>query len=283
MRRRRWRGVPIVLGVLGVALALVASYSWRKPDSLPYRPAPSWLTHFAPEDSVGNTTESLKVLLPNPNVAILGFSHTRDPKDPQFQSAQSVWADFRPTVVLVEGKPSGPLASIGSIEKFGESGFVAAFARQKGLKHYTWDVPEDQMVASLVEHFPKEDVAMLITGNAYFSRFRFGKPADPDAELQSLIDKRGGYTELGGVIKTVADFDRLWKLRCRGAKDWRDTSDQFGLPEPLERVAQRSRQLRDCHLLESISNFSKRGERVLAAVGQSHAIRIEPALAHLPK
>lgn len=66
-------------------------------------------------------------------------------------------------------------------------------------------------------------------------------------------------------------------------KDWRDTSDQYGLPQQLEQIAVVSRHIRDCHLLESIQALIRKDERVLAGVGQSHAIRIEPALVHLTK
>lgn len=146
-------------------------------------------------------------------LAVLGFTHSRDPKDQQFREAKRIWNEFEPTVVLVEGKPSGPLAGHNSIEKFGESGYLAARARTSGIKHFTWDVPDDKMVSALASQFPKEYVALFITGSAYFSRFRFGKPGDPDAELQNLITKRGTYPEIRGAISSVKDYDRLWKAK----------------------------------------------------------------------
>lgn len=272
----------ISLGIL-ICLCLVGQVTWRKPDGLTFAYNPKWSQYFAPESTVGHTHTNLKPLLQGNRIAILGFTHSRNPDDGQFKEAGLIWDKFKPTVVLVEGKPSGPLAAFKSIEKFGESGYLAGRARREGLRHYTWDVPEDKLVSALASQFPKEDVALFITGNAYFSRFRFGKPSDPNAELQNLINKRGTYNEINGVITTVADYDRLWKQKFPKEKDWRDTSDQYGLPQQLEQIAVVSRHIRDCHLLESIQALIRKGERVLAGVGQSHAIRIEPALVHLTK
>lgn len=274
-------------GFLGLSLASVAALSWRKPEPLPTDlKLPDGLK-FPPEDWVGReadkveTPYQVRVPLGRGQIVVLGAHHTKNPSDPQLASIEAAWMQARPTVALVEGRPSGPLAAIQPVQKFGEGGLVARLARQDGVPTRTWNLPDDVMVRELARKFPKREVAVFFIGNKYFSELRFGKPSDPDQVMLEQIQKRGGYPEISGEISTVADLDRIWAEDFPGKPSWRDTTDEYGLPGYLEEIALAARQLRDVHLISNCVRLASEGERVFAICGLHHAVRIAPMLKKL--
>ena len=52
------------------------------------------------------------------------------------------------------------------------------------------------------------------------------------------------YEVITNVISSVAQIDAIWKRDFPDEADWRDTSDQFGLPGYLAEIAARLNQAR---------------------------------------
>jgi hypothetical protein len=76
----------------------------------------------------------------------------------------------------------------------------------------------------------------------------------------------------------MAAIDMIWARDFAGLPDWRETSDAHGLPGYLDELSARSNALRDEHLAAVIVDLVRRGERVFAVAGSSHAVKLDAAL-----
>jgi len=213
-------------------------------------------------------------------VLVAGIAHTKDPEDPQFDTLNMAWNNFQPTVALVESRLGLCLAWFKiPVKLFGENGETARLAKNKGIPLYTWEPDKESEIQMLLAEFPAKQLALFYSLRPYFSNIRFGKPADPDAVMQTYIDSRTDHNGLRGLIPNVEAIDSIWQKDFPNLPDWRDTSDEWGWPEGyLSGIANRTNMIRDIHLVESIVDLTRKGERVFATMGASHAFRIEKTL-----
>ncbi len=207
----------------------------------------------------------------------IGSRHTSDAADPQLNDIERLWAEFKPTVALCEGRArmfryqwrnqAGALT---------ESDLTRILARKSGIPAYTLEPTYENEVAALLEHFEPRLVA------TYFTLRVFTQEAKPDrSDLDSLalglMTKRTDVEGLRGSLKSIADLDAFWKERFAAEPDWRTLPDTEGV-SLLNEVGDRSREVRGEHMVRSLIELVQKGERVLAVVGASHVIRQEPAL-----
>lgn len=216
-------------------------------------------------------------------VVIFGAEHTKDPSHPQLARLREEWERLKPTVALVEGRPSGPLAALGDpVKQFGESGLVVSLARKAtwdgGCAIYSWEPDREWEVRTMLAKFPRERVALFYILRPYVSDLRHGKPANPDAALEATRAKRSKWPGLEGAIDSVAAVDAIWKRDFEGLPDWRDTSDEHGWPGYLREISEVSRDLRTANMVAAALELTGHGERVFVVCGSSHAVRAEPAL-----
>lgn len=277
------RKLLLLLLIIPVGMGIVGSLTWRKPPDFPFDPKPTWKaafpeeTHVAQIASEANEPYIVRAKFGQGEITIVGAHHTRDPQDPNLAKIESAWNTAKPSVALVEGRPSGPLAAINPVAKFGEAGLVAKLARADSIPTLTWHLRQEDLGQALLEKYTPRQVALFMIGSKYFADLRFGKPSDPNAALQGLIESRS-VPAIKREIRSVADYDRIWKQDFPGAQHWRDTSDQYGLPGYLEEVALLSRQVRDTHLITLALTYAKKGERVFVICGMNHATRIKPMI-----
>lgn len=76
-------------------------------------------------------------------------------------------------------------------------------------------------------------------------------------------------------INSIEDIDNIWERDFSAEKNWRDKSDQWGLPGYLGEIAHRSNYIRNQHLVCTIDQLLSQGERVFVICGSSHAVCIE--------
>jgi hypothetical protein len=157
-------------------------------------------------------------------VVVFGATHTKDPTDPQLTRLREEWDELKPTVVLVEGRPSRPLAALRDPEaNFGESGLVVSLARRApwdgGCAVYSWEPDRAWEVGTMLANFPKECVALFYILRPYVSDQRHGKPANPDAVLKATRAKRSKWPGLEGAIDSVAAVDAIRKRDFAGLPD----------------------------------------------------------------
>lgn len=209
---------------------------------------------------------------------IYGAEHTVDPADSQIAYLRQRWAVFRPSVALVEGRMGflPPLVA-NPIRQFGESGLVYQLAEDARARIYTWEPPLAAELAFVLAEYPKERVALFYILRPYFGNLRHGRPADPEGFVNEYLRKRTQWPGLENAFNDMAELEALWQGDFPGL-DWRDESDEDGLPGYLNEIALRSGTARDEHLVRLIIHLVGQGERVFAVMGSSHAVKIESAL-----
>jgi hypothetical protein len=283
--KRLARNTAWLLGLLALGIAAIALLSWRSPpfyeiDESRVLPAPI-LTQ--------EQYEAVHESFPRPyvvdcaagkgRVVLYGASHTRDLGDPQIADLEARFAELRPSVVLVEGRPGGPLVALDPVGRLGEGGAAIRDARRAGVPVYSWEPSREAEVGAQLARFPRQHVALFYVLRPYVSSLRFGKPKNPDADVEAIRRRRSQWKGLEGALADVAAIDAIWKRDFAGLPDWRDTSDEYGWPGYLGEIAHSANEIRDEHFARLLVELLARGERVLAVAGSSHAVRLEPVLA----
>lgn len=211
-------------------------------------------------------------------VLVFGAEHTKNPNDKQLAEIESKWNEFKPTVALVEGRLGFLMRPfMNPIKVYGESGWVANLARRDKVKLYSWEPAADSVNKSLIAHYTAEQLALSRILNPYFSNLRYGKPASPEKFVEDAIDRAAEF----GVqeqFKTAGDVDKYWKQYFPTGPDWREVSDQWGLPGYLGSIADTRNWIRNRHLTCIIQDLMSKGERVFVIAGSSHAVCVEPEL-----
>ena len=133
-----------------------------------------------------------------PALLFFGAEHSSDPMHPQFAQLDDAFARFKPTVVLVEGRP-GPLFPpfMDSIEAYGESGRLVELAQAKGADAYIWELSRDEEARLLAKRFSPEQVAMFLLMRPFPGG---NSNTQAEANLAAIIDDRGHRPGIVGVI-----------------------------------------------------------------------------------
>lgn len=272
------------VAAIGATVGALWLVAWRSPPFYDVQPValPVPILTMAQYDSVSQSHPRpyiVKVAAPQGAVLLFGAAHTRDPADPELGMLDREWKAFGPTVTLVEGRLGFLVPGLMDPVKFyGEMGAAAALARAGGIRIYSWEPRRETEVARMLDSFPPPRLALFYVLRPYFSQLRFGRPADPEGFVEEYRRIRTGYPGLEGTLPSIGAIDSLWARDFAGLPDWRDTSDEYGLPGYLGDIAARSNAIRDEHLAAVIVDLVRRGERVLAVAGSSHAVKLDRAL-----
>jgi hypothetical protein len=271
-------------GAGAVALAVVWFVAWRSPayyDAPPVElPVP--ILTMAEYDEVSQVHPRpylVKVQASQGGLLLFGAAHTRDPHDPELAMLAREWDAFRPTVALVEGRLGFLFPRLmHPVKEYGEMGAAAARARASDVPLYTWEPRREWEVRRMLDSFPAPRVALFYVLRPYFSQLRFGRPSSPEDFVEEYRRNRTQYPGLEGTLTSMAAIDSLWARDFPGLPDWRETSDEYGLPGYLADLFARSNALRDEHLAAVLVDLVCRGERVFAVAGSSHAVKLDAAL-----
>lgn len=278
MKLAMWIGAGVVLlvGLLAVSI-------WRSPpfytDFISTEPVAPIMTMAEYGEVFETHARPYVVNIESSKGAVLvyGSRHTKDPDDPQIADIGKRWQAFEPSVALVEGRLGFFIPVImNPVRRFAEMGALNALARSDGIPVYSWEPPRELEIASVLEDFPPEQVALSYVLRPYFGNLRFGRPDDPDAFVEEYRQKRTKYPGLEGTLESIGEIDSVWQRDFAGLPDWRDTSDEYGLPGYLAEIA--TSLFRDEHLVNVIIDLVDRGERVFVVAGESHSVKVERAL-----
>ena len=281
-----FRKISIIILAIALLLTLASTLFWRSPnyyiDYGTITLAAPLLTDEEYDALVATHPRPYIVEIENKNggtLLLYGSEHTQEPDNPQIADIQTRWNDFHPTVALVEGRLGFFIQGLQNpVEEYGEMGWVFSLARQDNVSVYTWEAPREREIQSVLEEYSKEQVALFYILRPYFGNFRFGKPDNPDVVAEGYIRERSDYPGIENTISSVEQIDAIWQRDFQNEADWRDTTDQFGLPGYLGEIAAHSNKARDEHFVRVTIDLVKKGERVFAIAGSSHAVKLEPAL-----
>ena len=211
-------------------------------------------------------------------VLVYGATHTKDPGHPQITDIESRWHAFAPTVALVESDLGMMFPSfMDPVRTFGEVGAVHALAREADIATFTWEPTNDVLIESLKSQgFTARQIALRLILGPYFSNLRHGRPDDPEAFVEEFRAERVRWSGLENTFASVDEINVEWNRVFPDGPNWRDVSDEFGLPGFLGEMD--ANQARDEHFARAVIELVGVGERVYAVCGSSHAVKLEPAL-----
>jgi hypothetical protein len=248
---------------------------WRSPEFYPIADTCEPDNRILTMQEYGEfaNTHPRPFIISSDDYLIFGSEHTDNPDDPQIKLIEEKWNEFKPSVVLVEGRLGFLIPGLmNPVKNYWEMGKVKELADEKKIDIYSWDTPNDVLLREkLNKGFTKEQVALSVILNSYFSNLRFGKPANPEKYVEGHFD-RASIPELKGVITSIEQIDAFWKRDFPNEKDWRDTSDQWGLPGYLGEIADASNLIRNERLACAIYELLDKGERPFVIAGSSHAV-----------
>jgi hypothetical protein len=278
-------GVVVSGAFLGIAAWIVLGWLVVRPES--YSPSieigPVSLRTWPEHDAIYQQTSFpfvLEIDHEKGSLIYVGARHTADAADPQLAEIERRWNEFRPTVALCEGRSRlyrfSTRPTSGSLS---ESTLVRILAWRGGVGQYTLEPTYDAEVSGLLQHFDPKLVATFFTLRVYTTEAR-GYSGDKDQLALELLRKRTAVNGLRGCLRSIAELDAYWQQAFADAPDWRSLPDTESLPLLVE-VGNVSRQVRGEHMVRTLVELVRRGERVFAVVGASHVIRQEPILRRL--
>lgn len=222
-------------------------------------------------------THARPYLVQTPQLLVYGSAHIKDPTHKQNAHIEKVWNEFKPTVLLVEGRLGFLIPyAMNPVKRFGEMGKAAALAKKAGIPIYSWELPPSEITQALTKKFSKEQIILMEILRPYFGNLRHGKPDSPNAFVEGYLH-RASLLGLESQFGSVKAIDKIWKRDFPQEKDWRDTSDQWGLPGYLSKIGDYSNYLRNQHLVCVIKQLLAKKERVFVIAGSSHAVCIAKA------
>lgn len=212
-------------------------------------------------------------------VYILGVEHTKNPKHPDIDSVSYYWKKSQPDIALVEGRVGNLFTWFQDpVEELGEGGLVTQLANDDGVDLYSWEPKRETEIEMILKDFSVEQIAMFYTFRPYFSNMRYGKPSNPEEQLQEYLDSRTDYEHLRGVFKSWQELDEKWQEDFPDI-DWRNYRSGNGYPAGyLHDIWNRSNLARDVHVIQIIVEAIQKGKVIFVTMGASHAPRIEATL-----
>ena len=207
----------------------------------------------------------------------LGCRHTAEATDPQLVELENWWQKTKPTVALCEGRERmNRFKSRPDSGPYSESQLVRTLAYRYGTKLYSLEPKYDDEVAGLLKYHSAKDVATYLFLRAYTSEIK-GYTGDHDALALSLLKERTDVESLQNTFDSLESFDQYWRSSFSDSANWRTLPDTEAIAQLVE-IGNSSRQVRGEHMVRTVVELVRNGERVFAVVGASHVIRQEPFL-----
>lgn len=283
--RNSMRPILVMLGLTAVGLG---AYTWQhwSPGARPYAGDDAWssipvdlplrngMEHDAARDRNGGEPYILEIQAGAPGAILYyGASHTQASNHPQIADIAARWDSFRPTVALCEGRSRGYFfgALIEPFAGLPEPALVHKLARRDEVPLFSLEPPYRDEVAALLEEFSPEQVALYFFLRVYMSE---AQGIAKERLASDLLAKRTDVEGLRGSLTSLTAVDALWRRDFPEREDWRILKAE---PQGtyLSDMSTRSRRIRGEHMVRTVTDLARKGERVFAVVGSGHVIRQE--------
>ena len=212
----------------------------------------------------------------NASLVLFGARHRTDPADPIFDEIERRVAQFRPTIMLVEGSGSVEETSTRELaitHHGGEMGFLCWLARERRIPCRGTDLTEAEEAHRLLRHHSPDEVllSLVVRVLAYFNP----KPASqrPPGDLVDWAIHR--YGPLVG-LESASERDVARTCNSALGRAWKPTAITTEWHDPrksdllTQRMSRESNDLREPFIVEQILNAAVKGERVFASLGEGH-------------
>lgn len=286
------RTLSISFVFISIALMMIqCSVFWTSPKSYsPAKPVVSQpsimsLDEYTNSGLIDTHARPYTYVVQNKNgkgaVLVFGLDHTNDPSNNQLAEIEKQWAQFNPTVAMVEGRLGFLFSWLQNpVRKLGEGGLTAKLAKSDKVKLYSWEPARDSEIEILLQKFDPVHMAAFYCLRPYRGNYDGLTRDEANRVMQQLIKERTNHRGINGYLKSVEQIDSLWKKYYPKLEDWRKYKHpKNGWPEgTFKQLAEATNSIRDVHMCNSIVELVNKGERVFITMGASHAPRIERAL-----
>ena len=241
-----------------------------------------------------------------------GVEHSNDPDGYMINRVRQEFGDFlsKPSghekLVMLEGW-RGPRIAMDDlpesemVQQAGEEALADRMARQAGVEIVSPEPPVDKEFQQLCQEFPSNQVFYWYAAR---QAVQWGRehPVDPEstagqrAERHEIVQEKLEYLTsrleetLGhppSFRETTASLEMLQATHEElfgGELDWDDIEHFNDHANPIDensvinKIHNRSNQIRDEHILAEIAKASHAGKDIFAVYGDGHAYTLEPAL-----
>jgi hypothetical protein len=212
---------------------------------------------------------------------LFGGRHSSDPADPMFDQIEALFSSLRPVFALHEGTPpfAEPDREV-AIRRHGEAGLLRHLAARADIDTASMDIPLADEARRLRNAIGTSDALVYLVVRQLASFNRKTARMDYDGYFRDFFALIGPALEIDALDWPLieAEHRRLLgaPLEPRGVTAWQ--TDPMHDELPTQRISRLSNRLRDAHMLDRLLDAVARHQRVLATVGVSHAVMLEPAL-----
>lgn len=234
-----------------------------------------------------------------------GSPHRRDPHDPIFLEIEEAFKDFKPDVVLVEGRQSlkGPSSALNSklrqlsrdeaIERHGERGPAMQLALEAGIPWLSPEPSDDKLYPYLeAQGFSRDEIFAWDVIHILPQYRRQMRKNGFREYVQPFIDTLQTSTRWHNFDYSYDRAIKLVEQIIGRPVDVENEPDPVALVHPvprpdrpaqtvLNRVNRAFSTFRDREIIKFIAGVLKDYDRVFIVYGASHAVMQEPALRKL--
>ncbi len=237
---------------------------------------------FAEYAAIRHPTPYLVDIAPEPaRLVVFGGRHSSDPAEPMFDQIEAVFASLRPAFVLHEGTPPFPEPDREiAIRRHGEAGLLCHLAARAGIETASMDIPLAVEARRLRVEIGTGDALVYLVVRQLASFNRKTARLDYDGYFRDFFDLIGPPLEIDALdwpfIETEHRRVLGVSLEPHRVTAWQ--TDPMRDELATQRISRLSNRLRDAHMLDRLLAAVATHQRVLATVGVTHAVMLEPAL-----
>jgi hypothetical protein len=212
---------------------------------------------------------------------LLGGHHSSDPADPIFGDIDAAFARLSPTFALHEGTPPAvePDREI-AIRRHGEAGLVRHLAARAGIGTASMDIPLAEEARLLCRRIGQRAALVFLVVRQLASFNRKTARMDFGAYFAEFFDTIAPALHLPTIDWPLIEAEHarlLGRPLVAGEVTGLETNPMRD-DLPTQRIARWSNRRRDEYMLRRLVEALGEHQRVLATVGVTHAVMLEPAL-----
>jgi hypothetical protein len=224
-----------------------------------------------------------------------GARHTRDPKDPQFETLEKSLTNFisdcskEKTIILIEGQTSKILLETFSenVEKFGESGAIAFWARQNGVPYFRPEPPLDHEITELLKDYTKEEIYYYYIARVIAQWHRLSIKEEISKYITPYIEryqKTLTWENFDFSLNNIKNIHQKIfgkEFDLNDANFFKIISNPTGTSTTINKVAASCSTIRNYYILDKINDYWQKGLNIFIVYGSGHAVAQEPVIKSL--
>lgn len=210
------------------------------------------------------------------NLLYLGVEHTACTRHPNLMQIERAWNHFHPTIAFSEGGV-WPLCDSReeAIRRYGEGGLVCYLAARDSVPIRSLEPKRTDEVRRLRRYFTAKEIKLYY---ALRNIPQCSKSCNAEIRMEdyltSMLNCINNVRRLNGAPHTIEELEFSVRRLLPALDDWRKIPAEWFDPAQdhtfLNRIARRSAEIRDQHMIMQLTAAVHRGDRVFAVAGYHH-------------